>query len=83
VRSEENVGRFDIPVHYAALVHIAERDGDLGAEFSDFGRIKRSVRDPMGECRPVDELHDQVRNRSRRVRRVNSGIEDGNEVNVL
>lgn len=69
-------------MHNVAIVDIAERCGDLGAKLGHLSRIERPVRNPLDERRPIDQLHDQIWKRPRSVRRVNSGIEDGDEVGV-
>jgi hypothetical protein len=60
VAVEQDVGRLDVAVHDAALVHVGQRVGQLRTQRRDVGRVHRSRAQRVGEAAPVDQVGDDV-----------------------
>ncbi len=57
---EHNVGRFDIPVHHAALMCVIECVGNAYPDPDSLFQRQRSFRQTRFERWPIDELHHHV-----------------------
>jgi hypothetical protein len=74
---DEDVGGVEVAVHDAALVHVVEDVGELGAELGDGGGRDADVLDPGVERLAVDEAHDEIGPDGLEVR-----VVDGDETGV-
>lgn len=60
VRSDEDVGRFDVAMHYGAAVGDGQGDGDMGGPFASSGEGDAALGDGFFDGLAFDQFHDQV-----------------------
>ncbi len=76
VAGELDVGGLQVAVDDTALVGVLEGLGDLAGDRQRLVERQRAARQPIGQGRALDQLHDQEAERRGRVRRL-EGVEHG------